>query len=158
MKKAIILLVTIVTVLTSCKNGADKKEPQSTGTEPAVNTATEVAPDTLAVDTLAFAEGKKIYLQYCANCHQINGSGVPNLNPPLQKTTYVLGDKNKLISILLDGSNVGLDVNGKTYSNSMPSHNYLSDKQIAEVLSYIRNSFGNKASAVTEDEVKHLRS
>ncbi|MFX7824815.1 c-type cytochrome, partial [Acinetobacter baumannii] len=49
--------------------------------------------------------GKKVYTQYCLACHQSDGGGVPRMNPPLQKTEYVLGDKKRLINIVLKGSN-----------------------------------------------------
>ena len=79
------------------------------------------------------------------------------MNPPLVKTTYVLGDKTELIKILLNGFNKNVDINGSTYSNVMASHDFLKDQEIADVLTYVRNSFGNKADAVTADEVKGVR-
>jgi mono/diheme cytochrome c family protein len=103
------------------------------------------------------ARGKLVYTQNCLSCHQDNGGGVPTMNPPLIKTTYVLGDKTKLIGIVLKGFNDDVDINGSTYSNSMPPHDYLKDQEIADVLTYVRNSFSNKASAVTLAEVKKTR-
>lgn len=103
-------------------------------------------------------EGKKVYSKFCASCHQLDGGGVPNLNPPLTKTIYVLGDKSRLIRIILNGSNESLEIDGETYSNPMPQLDILKDQEIADVLTYIRNSFGNKAAAVTAPEVKALRS
>lgn len=100
--------------------------------------------------------GKAIYLKNCVVCHQVDGGGVQSLNPTLIKTTYVLGKKNRLINVLLKGINQ-VAIDGEKYSNAMPSHNFLSDKQIADVLTYVRNSFGNKASAVTISEVKTTR-
>jgi mono/diheme cytochrome c family protein len=104
------------------------------------------------------ADGRAVYKQYCLACHQLRGEGVANLNPPLRNSEYVTGDKTRLISILLKGSNEGLDVDGNTYSNSMPPQQFLSDQQIADVLSYSRNSFGNKADEITPEDVKKLRS
>lgn len=100
--------------------------------------------------------GQAIYEQYCLTCHQVNGSGVPSLNPPLRQTDWVLGDKNRLINVLLNGLQ-GQEIEGETYDNVMPAHNFLNDEQIADVLTYIRSNFGNKASAVTADEVKAVR-
>ncbi len=102
-------------------------------------------------------KGKKVYGQYCLSCHQGNGSGVSRLNPPLIGTEYVLGDKNGLLHILINGSNVGLDVDGETYSNAMPSFRHLSDEELADVASYIRNTFGNSAAPVTAEEVANFR-
>lgn len=104
-----------------------------------------------------FVEGKALYLEHCMICHQMDGSGVSGLNPPLIDTEYVGGDKDRLLGILLNGSNVGLNVNGSTYSNAMPSFRALSDADIAHISSYIRNSFGNKAEPVTEEEVASYR-
>ena len=101
--------------------------------------------------------GKKVYTQVCLACHMADGGGVPHMNPPLSNTSYVLGDKTALIKIVLNGFNEDVQINGKTYSNNMTPHADLSDRQIADVLTYVRNSFGNKASAVTPDEVKKVR-
>ena len=101
--------------------------------------------------------GKAVYTKYCLTCHQADGGGVPNMNPPLEKTEYVLGDKNRLINIILRGLDKEIEINGDTYVNPMPSHDFLKDKEVADVLTYIRNSFGNKASAVTAAEVKKAR-
>lgn len=102
-------------------------------------------------------EGKKVYSKFCASCHQLDGGGVPNLNPPLSKTIYVLGDKSRLIKIILNGSNESLEIDGETYSNPMPQLDILKDEEIADVLTYVRNSFGNKAGAITASEVKAQR-
>ena len=105
----------------------------------------------------SIARGEKLYQQYCLSCHQKSGNGVPRMNPPLVKTTYVLGDKTKLISWVLKGATESIPIDGKTYSNNMPPQNYLKDAQVADVLTYVRNSFGNQASAITPAEVKAVR-
>ena len=109
------------------------------------------------VDKASMERGKKIYDTYCMACHQADGSGVSGLNPPLIKTKWVLGDKKQLITILLKGMDEPIEVNGEEYSNVMASHAFLKDEEIADVLTFIRNSFGNKASAVTTAEVKGVR-
>jgi len=106
---------------------------------------------------IAIANGKKIFMDNCASCHQADGGGIGNMNPPLVQTTYVLGDKIKLIKIVLNGFNEDVEINGQTYSNVMPSHDFLKDKEIADVLTYVRNSFTNKASIVTATQVKLVR-
>ena len=77
--------------------------------------------------------------------------------PPLIKTDMVLNDKDKLIEITLNGLSGKIEVNGKIYNNIMPPHSHLSDKQIADVLTYVRKSFGNNASEVTVEEVQKVR-
>jgi mono/diheme cytochrome c family protein len=101
--------------------------------------------------------GKKLYAQYCLTCHQEDGSGVPKMNPPLIKTSYVTGDKKKLVQWVLRGSTENIPIDGKTYSNNMPPQNYLKDEEIADILTYVRSSFGNKSSAITATDVKNIR-
>ncbi|TKK71929.1 cytochrome c [Ilyomonas limi] len=104
------------------------------------------------------ATGKQLYAQYCLTCHQEDGEGVPNMNPPLTQTSYVLGDKKKLIAWVLKGSgNEKVPIDGNTYSNNMPPQSALKDDEIAKILTYIRSNFGNKASAVSTAEVKAAR-
>ncbi len=110
-----------------------------------------------SIDKATMERGKKVYTQYCAPCHQMDGSGVPGLNPPLEKTPHVLGNKSTLIKIILKGLNTHEEINGETYNNIMAPHNHLTDLQISDVLTYVRNSFGNKASLVTVAEVKSIR-
>jgi len=116
--------------------------------------AAKSLPKPAAVTTKS--AGQLIYEQNCLTCHQANGSGVPNLNPPLRGTDWVLGDKTRLINVLLKGLQ-GQEIEGDMYDNAMPAHDFLTDVQIADVLTYIRSSFGNKADAVTADEVKNAR-
>ena len=102
--------------------------------------------------------GKKVFVKYCISCHQADGSGVPNMNPPLIQTSFVLGDKEKLIPIVLNGLK-NVDIDDQTYNNPMPAlGSVLKDQQIADVLTYVRNSFGNKASGITAADVKAARS
>ena len=78
------------------------------------------------------------------------------MNPPLINTSYVLGDKEQLIGIVLKGLK-NVKIEDETYTNPMPSFKQLKDQEIADVLTYVRNSFGNKASAVTAADVKAVR-
>lgn len=105
----------------------------------------------------AIISGQKVYADNCLSCHQADGGGIPNMNPPLIKTEYIMGDKTRLIKIVLNGFNENVEINGNTYSNNMPSHDYLTDQQIADVLTYVRNSFGNKAPHITRAQVKAVR-
>lgn len=100
--------------------------------------------------------GKIIYETYCLACHQEDGSGVPNMNPPLIKTDWVLGDSTRLIDVILKGLK-NTEINGDSYSNEMPSHDFLTDYQIAEVLTYVRKSFGNEAGPISSEDVKKQR-
>jgi len=101
--------------------------------------------------------GKKVYETYCLSCHQSDGKGMLKMNPPLVKTKQVLGNKTQLINIILIGLDEEMVINGETYFNPMPSQPHLKDQEIADVLTYVRNSFGNKATMVTVAEVKSAR-
>jgi len=79
------------------------------------------------------------------------------MNPPLNGTSYVLGDKTRLIKVILNGFSQNVDIDGESYTNVMAPHNFLKDQEIADVLSYIRNSFGNKSSGISATEVKAVR-
>ncbi len=101
--------------------------------------------------------GEAVYKKVCLSCHMADGGGVPRMNPPLTQTSYVLGDKSKIIFIVLHGMSDRIPIEDDYYSNNMAAHTDLSDQQVADVLTYVRNSFGNKASAVTVAEVKAVR-
>ena len=103
--------------------------------------------------------GEKVYKATCIACHQADGLGVQRLNPPLVKTKWVLGDKKALARIVLKGLKGGeIEIDGDDFHNPMPPMEaQLTDQEIADVLTFVRNSFGNKASAVTLAEVKAAR-
>lgn len=105
----------------------------------------------------AHEEGKIIFTKYCLACHQHDGSGVPGMYPPLNNTDWVMGDKNKLIGVILHGLEGEITVNGQVYKTAMPPHQYLTDQQVADVLTYIRSSFGNQAEPVLPAEVAFVR-
>ena len=101
--------------------------------------------------------GKEVYTGNCLSCHMENGKGLPGSFPTLVNKEYVGGDKKKLIGIVLNGLEGEINVDGQSYNNVMAAYEYFSDEQVADVLTYIRNSFGNKYAAVTTAEVKAVR-
>jgi glucose/arabinose dehydrogenase/mono/diheme cytochrome c family protein len=103
------------------------------------------------------AGGAKVYEIYCGTCHQGDGKGASGRFPPLAKSPWVTGNKEKLIGIVLSGLEGPIDVNGQDFNGTMPQHSFLSNEEIANVLTYIRQSFGNEASAVTAGEVDQVR-
>jgi mono/diheme cytochrome c family protein len=106
----------------------------------------------------SFQRGQKIYEQTCLTCHQADAGGVPGMTPPLQKSPYVQGPSVKLISIVLNGLNDGVEIDGESYSNPMPPFStVLKDQQIADVLTYLRSHFGNKAGPITVTQVSQIR-
>jgi nitrite reductase (NO-forming) len=88
--------------------------------------------------------GKEVYTLFCQNCHMEDGKGTPDINPPLAKADYLKKPAKTLISVILDGQSGEVVVNGKKYNAMMPAQAYLTDIQIADVLNYARNSWGNK--------------
>lgn len=114
-------------------------------------------------DRALVSKGATHYKQFCSNCHGMNGKGIimgndPMPAPPLVGSPRVTGDKIALIQLMLMGLQGPVD--GKEYPNIMPPMHGSSDEYLASVLSYIRNSsdLGNKASVITEAEVKEVRS
>ncbi len=118
----------------------------------------KIVPTTKKTLAKPMAPGQLVYLQFCLACHMENGEGVPGLYPTLVQTEGVLGDKNILIGTVLHGMEGPIKVNGQEYNNVMAKLDYLQDKDIAEVLTYIRTNFGNNGSAISEIEVKAARS
>ncbi len=141
MKKALVILFLIAPFCPLLIQAQSKPKPK-----------TKVAGTSASI-----ARGSKVYTQYCLSCHQADGGGVQNMNPPLTKTTYVLGDKTRLIKVVLNGFTQAVDIDGQSYSNNMAPHDFLKDQEIADVLTYVRNNFTNKASAVKLAEVKAVR-
>ncbi len=101
--------------------------------------------------------GQLLYQKYCLTCHQSDGGGVPRMTPPLFGTDYTTGDKKRLISIVLNGLNEPIEVQDENYFSPMASFSYLTDKEIASILTYVRTHFGNKAGPVTDKEVTAVR-
>ncbi len=105
------------------------------------------------------ARGKTIYLQRCMVCHQADGGGVPKLNAPLDASSTVNGsDISKLVKYIVKGLNDRIEIDGEFYANAMPAANDLKDQQIADVLTFIRNNWSNKAGPITLTQVKQIRS
>ena len=101
--------------------------------------------------------GQELYNIYCISCHQGDGKGAEGRFPSLVGTEWVVGDKKRLINVLLNGLEGKIVVNGETWNGYMPQHSFLSDQQITDVLNYIRKSFGNEATLVLPTEVDSLR-
>ena len=112
---------------------------------------------TLDTPAASIERGRAIYQRECLSCHQADGGGVPHINPPLAGNTVLLNDKTKIIAVVLKGMTDRIPIDDEYYSNNMASHAYLSNQDIADVLTFARNSFGNKASVLTAAEVKVVR-
>ena len=101
--------------------------------------------------------GQDVYMTNCMSCHMINGEGVAGVYPPLAGEDSLLADVNLNIDIILKGQKGEVMVNGQQYNTDMPSQEYLTDEQIADVLNYVRNTWGNKAEMIVPEQVKVQR-
>jgi mono/diheme cytochrome c family protein len=90
-------------------------------------------------------------------CHQSDGKGASGRFPPLNKTDWVIGNKERLVHLMLNGMEGPIEVNGENYNGIMPQHSFLKDNEIAEVLSYIRTHFGNTSNSISTEEVTKYR-
>ena len=102
------------------------------------------------------AQGKNVFESNCLACHQANGEGVANAFPPLAKSDFLNADHNRAINILLHGRSGPITVNGKNFDSVMPAI-ALNSGQIANVLTYVINSFGNNGGQVTPAQVDKQR-
>ena len=108
-------------------------------------------------NNMANHPGKKVYDSVCLACHMRNGSGVPGMHPPLTESEFVNGDPDKLITIILKGLSGKMEIQGEIYNSIMPPQAHLTDQQIADVLTFVRGSFGNNSGEILPEQVKKLR-
>ena len=122
-----------------------------------LSTGAPAAGAAAATGAKAAPAGDQVFTQNCAVCHAANGQGTPGVFPPLAGNPYVTGDPRKVISTVLGGMHGAMTMNGTAYNGVMPSwQSKLSPAEIAAVVTYIRSSWGNKASPVSEAQVKAL--
>jgi len=101
--------------------------------------------------------GKKVYMQTCFACHQAEGQGIPNAFPPLAKSDYLNADVERAISIVVKGKTGEITVNGKKY-NSVMTRQSISSEEVADVLTYVYNSWGNNKTNVKKSQVDAVKS
>jgi len=108
-------------------------------------------------DAEVHARGSAVYSRTCIACHGPDGKGVPGAFPPLDGVDWVTGDPSVPIRVILHGLQGPIEVAGAKYENIMPPHVDLNDEEIADVLSYVRQSWQNDAASVTPEQVKENR-
>ena len=101
--------------------------------------------------------GKTLFQGTCSVCHGADGKGMEGVFPPLEKSDFLMADKRRSIEIVMNGLSGPVTVNGKQYNSVMPPMSQLNDDGIANILTYVRNSFGNKGDAVSVEEVENVR-
>jgi nitrite reductase (NO-forming) len=123
----------------------------------AVTKATEAA----AAGTLSKADqvhaGEQLFAGTCSVCHQANGAGLPGVFPPLAKSDFLAADPKRAMNIVLKGLNGKVTVNGQEYNSVMPPMSQLNDDEVANILTYVLNSWGNAGGQISAAEVKAAR-
>ncbi|HLA59426.1 MAG TPA: cytochrome c [Puia sp.] len=147
MKIKFALLISVTVSIFSHIPSLSVAQPDRAGNHCAV----QKSPFRVSMDS-----GKVVYSNQCLSCHQANGLGIADVHPPLNGKS-VTGDKIKLIVFLMNGPNTQGEMNGKIYQHAMFTNSEINDQEIADVLTFIRNSFGNKASSVKATDVKAAR-
>ena len=119
--------------------------------------------DLEGAERILFVKGEEIYKRdgFCATCHQSDGGGLTASQfPPLAGVEWVTGNEERLIKLVLKGIIGPIEIKGKVYPGQVPMTPFggmLNDEEIASVLTYVRNAFGNKASAISPEKVKEVR-
>src|SRR4028118_2253340 len=146
MKSYLLLPMLVVASLSTAALAQETAAPAA----PAAGDAAAASPEQLA-------QGKATYMT-CMPCHQMTGAGLPPVFPPLTKSPYVNGSAERFIAMVLKGNAGPMTVDGKQYNNIMPPQEAtLDDAKIADVTTYVRNSFGNSAPPVTKEQVAAAR-
>lgn len=131
---------------------------KSTTTSTTTTTTTDQATAAKTADGTSVGNGAQVYANNCSSCHQAQGTGTPGAFPPLAKNPVVVGDATKVMHIVKYGLQGAISVNGQSYNGQMPRwQGTLTDAQIASVVSFVRSSWGNHASAVTTAQVSAVQ-
>ena len=123
--------------------------------------AVTIAAKAAASGTLTLQEqvlaGQQLFAGTCSVCHQANGTGLAGVFPPLAKSDYLAADTKRAIDVVLHGLTGKVTVNGNQYNSVMPPMNQLNDDEVANILTYVYNSFGNPGGRILTEDVKKSR-
>ena len=103
------------------------------------------------------AAGKQLFAGTCSTCHQPEGQGMPGVFPPLAKSDYIAADPKRVPSVILHGLVGPVKVNGQDYNSNMPPMSQLTDDEVANISTYVLNSWGNPGGRVTKAEAAAVR-
>lgn len=158
-RRPIVIGATVVTVIASIALSLQAQAQIDARRAAAGPVVAAQAPSGGPAATIAAqGPGAKVYAANCSSCHGAVGTGTPGAFPPLAGNAYVTGSATPVIHTLLYGLNGAVKVNGATYNGMMPAwKGNLSNKDIADVITFIRSSWGNKAAAVTEAQVAAVK-
>jgi mono/diheme cytochrome c family protein len=152
MKHTVVVIASIL-FLAACSGRGDKSGSQSASTS---EVKRELPAKVQSAD-ISDHPGKQLYNQHCLPCHQADGNGVPGMFPPLTDPDWIDGDNNRLISIVIHGLDEEIVVKGEHYNTIMAPLPYLSDREVTDVLNYVRRKFGTSLNEITLEEVRKLR-
>lgn len=143
MRKVNWLVISLLGILLACNGGEKGEEPTSS------------IKDIEDIKTRQFAiHGKTIYDNLCANCHQIDGTGLGRLIPPLAGSDYMQADIGRTVRLIKHGIDGEMTVNGIVYNQPMPPNPQLSSMEIAQVATYIYNVWGHENRVIEVKEVE----
>ncbi|MGB8327142.1 MAG: copper-containing nitrite reductase [Steroidobacteraceae bacterium] len=123
----------------------------------AVAAATQAAVTGALTKEQQIKAGEALFNGTCSVCHQPNGQGLPNVFPPLARSDFLVANKLRAAHIALNGLQGPVTVNGNTFNSVMPPMSQLNDDEIANILTYVLNSWGNSSGRVTTEEVAKVR-
>ncbi len=127
-------LILLFLLLNSCSGGAHE------------NTATaDLSSRQKMYYEQYMVQGRLLYQQHCANCHQEDGSGLGRVIPPLAQADYMLNDMGRTACVIKHGLEGSIVVNGVQYNQAMPANKQLTDMEIAQIITFIGNSWTNEA-------------
>ncbi|MCF8222045.1 MAG: cytochrome c [Bacteroidales bacterium] len=159
MKISKIIIFSMLAVLIASCNNTGNSNKDKTEEEKKETAVAESLQQSASTDEPDFMEaGKKVYNRVCLVCHQEDGSGVPNMYPPVIESDYISGNTDSLIYIILEGMKGPVVVKGVEYNSIMPPQKgVLDDHEVADLLNYLRNSFGNSGEFVKPEDVAEMR-
>ena len=123
----------------------------------AVTQATKAAASGTLTKEEQIKAGQQLFTGTCSVCHQANGEGLPNVFPPLAKSDLIAADPKRPVQILLRGLTGKVTVNGKEYNSVMPPMAQLNDDEVANILTFVLNSWGNPGGRISAEEVAKAR-
>jgi nitrite reductase (NO-forming) len=122
-----------------------------------VATATAAAAEGKLTLEQQVAAGRTLFTGTCSVCHQDSGVGIPEVFPPLAKSDYLASDRKRLIGVPLNGLSGPVTVNGHAYNSVMPPMSQLNDDEVAHILTYVLNSWGNPGGQISASDVAEVR-
>lgn len=106
--------------------------------------------------TLYYRQGEQLYLKHCSNCHQPNGTGLGRVYPPLRQSDYMENNFESVLCLIRNGVEKEITVNGISYNQAMPGIPSLTDLEVAEIATYIYNTWGHERGLVNVTEATRI--